>query len=162
MAITTAKSLAAYIAYEYEKATKRTISPVRLQKTLYFCFAYWGGFVRKGNVYQDVDRAEIDVSNLEEKLFDDRIEAWVYGPVVPSVYHENNIESYYDPDFLCDSPEVKDFIDGVIKDTIEISDFKLVDISHCDLSWYLHFDYDANFHNEEITKEEIIEEYATK
>lgn len=162
MAITTAKSLAAYIAHEYEKETKRKISPVRIQKTLYFCFAYWGGFVRKGKKYQDENRLEIDVSDLDEELFNDRIEAWVYGPVIPNVYHEKDIENNYDENFLKDKPEVKEFIDGVIKDTIDINDFKLVDISHCDSSWKRHFDYNADFHNEEITKEEIIEEYATK
>lgn len=162
MAITTAKSLAAYIAHKYRVETGKEISPVRMQKTLYFCFAYWGGFVRKGKKYQDKDRQEIDVSGFDEILFNDRIEAWVYGPVIPSVYHDSNVQNNYSDDYLNDNPTVKEFIDGIIRETLDINDFKLVDISHSDSSWIRHFDYNADFHNEEINKEEIIEEYATK
>ena len=85
MAITNAKALAVYIKDEYRKATGgQEISPIRLQKALYFCFAYWGGFVRKGKNAKQL--SEVDLDQVDEILFDDQIEAWVYGPVIPNVY----------------------------------------------------------------------------
>lgn len=160
MAITTAKKLAAYISKFYTNNTGKEITPVRLQKTLYFCFAYWGGFVRKGKKYQDENRIEVDVNNLDEILFDDIIEAWVYGPVVPDVYREKNIDEYYDKDIFEGNELAKEIIDGVIEDTLEIRDFKLVDISHKDKCWINKFIYEECYHNNEMDKESIIAEYA--
>lgn len=44
------RELAIYIKDEYIKFAKgkNEISPIKLQKALYFCFAYWGGFVKSG------------------------------------------------------------------------------------------------------------------
>jgi uncharacterized phage-associated protein len=53
---------------EYEHAKGRSISNLRLQKLLYFI------------------QAEFLV-NKKKPCFDDAIEAWTFGPVIPSVYH---------------------------------------------------------------------------
>ena len=159
MGILKAKELAQYISEFYKERTGKDISPVRLQKTLYFCFAYWGGFIYKGKYYQGVT-PEIDVCDYSEYLFDDSIEAWVYGPVVKDVYHEHNLERYHNDNLFKDKEFVKDFIDNVIEDTIEVNDFRLVDISHCDKAWQNNFDYNESFHNNVIPPEEIIKEYA--
>lgn len=50
--------------------TGETITNIKLQKLLYYCFAWYA----------------VAVEN-KEKLFSDSIEAWQYGPVVPNVYH---------------------------------------------------------------------------
>ena len=80
--------LASYIRkkyLEYEKnTTKRNISPIKLQKSLYFLFAYWGQYIR--NNKENKDSVEVDYSNYSEFLFNDRIEAWTYGPVLPNVF----------------------------------------------------------------------------
>ena len=65
MGILKAKELAQYISEYYKEHTGKDISPVRLQKTLYFCFAYWGGFILKGKRYQG-ETTEIDVSKYSE------------------------------------------------------------------------------------------------
>lgn len=153
------KELAAYVSKKYFEQYAHSISPVRLQKTLYFLFAYWGGFVRKGKMQQE---QEIDVSQFSEILFDEKIEAWVYGPVIPDVYFEQNIEIYNNDSMFDNKQMIKDFIDNVIEETFEINDFKLVDISHSDSAWVRKFDYHEQFHNNEIDKEDIIEEYAKK
>lgn len=46
------------------------ITNLKLQKLLYYAQAFYL------------------VNNKGEKLFDDEIQAWEYGPVVPAVYHE--------------------------------------------------------------------------
>lgn len=45
------------------------ITPLKLQKLLYFCYAWYAG-------------------NTGEELFPEDIEAWQYGPVIPEVYRE--------------------------------------------------------------------------
>ena len=155
-----AKQLAAYIAEKYKNKYGTKISPVKLQKTLYFCFAYWGGFIRKGKLE---NASEIDVTDLSEILFENTIEAWVYGPVIPDVYHNyDSIENYIDYDIFKNIGILKEFIDNVIEDTFEINDFRLVAISHRDQCWQNNFNYDEQYHNTEIDKEEIINEYARK
>ncbi len=161
MGILRVKELAQYISEYYEEKKQKSISPVRLQKTLYFCFAYWGGFVAKGKLFQGKD-TEIDVSNYSEYLFDEKIEAWVYGPVVKDVYHETNLQQYHNDNLFNGDIFLQSFIDSVIDDTMEVNDFKLVDISHQDRSWINNFNYDEEYHNNEIPKEKIIEEYARK
>jgi uncharacterized phage-associated protein len=66
-----ARVIADYVIAYYEKADW-CISNLKLQKVLYFLQAEY--LVSTGN-----------------KLFDDEIEAWGIGPVIPSVYREYKI-----------------------------------------------------------------------
>ncbi len=166
MAITNAKSLAVYIKDRYIKYSKgKEISPIRLQKALYFCFAYWGGFVRRGK-NANKELSEIDTNELDEILFNDEIEAWVYGPVVPDVYRackDGTLEeSRISEEKVFTNEEIKGYINGILDDLFEISDFTLVDIAHRDKAWNNNFDFKELMHNNSIPKEQIIEEYATK
>lgn len=161
MGILKAKELAQYISEYYKEHTGKDISPVRLQKTLYFCFAYWGGFILKGKRYQG-ETTEIDVSKYSEYLFNENIEAWVYGPVVKDVYHEKNLLQYHNDNLFKGDTFLQDFVNNVIDDTLELNDFRLVDISHCDKSWKDNFDYEEMFHNNVISPKSIVEEYAKK
>lgn len=154
-----AKKLAAYISRKYSEKFGKKISPVRMQKTLYFAFAYWGGFFEKSKFQNEM---EINISQYQENLFWNRIEAWVYGPVIPDVYFSEDIDSFFDENMFNDYEPVKEIIDNVIQDTFQVNDFKLVDISHCDNAWKNKFDYEETYHNNEIDKREIIEEYARK
>ena len=159
MAMTTAEKLASYIKAKYFDNYKREISPLKLQKSLYFCFAYWGGFVRKGKSNEQM--TEIDVSNFDEYLFEDVIEAWVYGPVVRSVYVKQgdilkDLSSPFEEDFT------KQYIDGILDDILKVSDFALVEESHKDNCWKNNFDFNGMIHSNEIPKEEIIKEYVYK
>lgn len=152
-----AKDLASYIRYKYSLLPNKLdiLSPLKLQKSLYFCFAYWGGFVRKGQN----KKKELEL-NFSEYLFNERIEAWVYGPVVPDVYHDKEIREC-NPEKLFNGKEyVREFIDGILNDVLNVSDFKLVEISHNDECWKRNFRKSEIFHNNEIPKEEIIREYA--
>ncbi len=154
--IVNAKELACYIIDYYKNKHSKEISPIKLQKSLYFCFAYWGGFVRKSKMSE----TEITI-NKSEWLFDENIEAWVYGPVVPDVYHELDLTSYKNEDLFSGNEDVKDFINGVLDDILNVSDFKLVEVSHSDNCWKKNFDPNSERHNIIIDKEDIISEYAT-
>lgn len=156
--IVDAVDLAKYIKYKYYMLPNKVtdeISPLKLQKSLYFCFAYWGGFVRKGKNKQN----ELNIK-YSEYLFNNRIEAWVYGPVIPDVYHEKEITMEDGKKIFDGNEYVKDFIDGILDDVLNTSDFKLVSVSHEDKCWKNNFRKSEIFHNNEIPKEEIIKEYA--
>lgn len=85
---TEAIKLAKYIYGKYlnydKNTARRIISPIKLQKSLYFLFAYWGSFIRMNK--ENADSVEVNYSIYDENLFDDKIEAWTYGPVIPSVF----------------------------------------------------------------------------
>lgn len=152
-----ARELAVYIKDYYKKnESGKEISPLKLQKSLYFCFAYWGGFMRKSN---NAENKEIEL-NFSEYLYDNPIEAWVYGPVIPDVYKEKNLEDYRNNDLFKGKEYVQEFVDNVLNDILPVNDFKLVDISHEDQCWKKHFKKRNIFHNIEIPKEDIIREYA--
>lgn len=161
--ITDARTLACYIKKYYSKNIeknniKKEISPLKLQKSLYFCFAYWGGFVRKGK-----DQKNELNQRFNELLFNNEIEAWVYGPVVPEVYHEKKLEIYdKGEENIFGDVFVKDYIDGILDNVLSCNDFQLVEISHEDRCWKKYFKKSAIFHNGTIPFEEIIKEYAAK
>ncbi len=153
--IVSAKELACYIIDYYIEKFGKEISPIKLQKSLYFCFAYWGGFVRKSKLAD----TEITI-NKSDWLFDEDIEAWVYGPVVPDVYHDTNLMSNKNENLFNGLDDVKEFINGVLDDILNVSDFKLVEVSHSDNCWKNNFDPNSERHNVVIDKEDIISEYA--
>lgn len=160
MAVFDVKELAAYIQKKYKEDKQMQISPIKLQKSLYFLFAYWGGLVRKSVLYPL--SVEENFSSYDEYLYDATIEAWVYGPVVPDVYHETNIASFYNDNIFVGKEKIKEFIDGLLNELFEVSDFTLVEISHQDTSWKRNFSHSDQFHNNEIPKEDIVEEYVGK
>lgn len=152
--------LAYYVADRYYDKYHKAISNIKLQKALYFLFAYWGGFVRKG-----VGKAtELNVK-YRPYLFSNKIEAWVYGPVIPEVYKQRSdikfVSAEIPNDIELDS-DIKEFVDGLCDEMFEVSDFKLVEIAHQDECWKRHYNDNQEWHNEEIPKEEIIEEYVPK
>lgn len=74
----TAKQIADWILSKINNNSGDTISPLKLQKLLYYCQAW-------------------HYTIFSEKLFDERIEAWAHGPVVPSQYKRFAFMRCYDP-----------------------------------------------------------------
>lgn len=160
----TAKELAQYINWFYTTKinTNGKLSDIVLQKTLYFLFAYWGGFIRQGILDNN-----IEIEGQPEYLYDDKIEAWTYGPVLPEIYKlykQNQLFEEYDE--LCDFFEGNEFmhniIDGLLNDILRVDPFRLVAISHMDNCWRDNYKLDDKKHNREILKETILIEYGNK
>ena len=55
-----------------------------------------------------------------------------------------------------------EFIDYLLPQLFDISDFGLVDLSHQDKCWKEHYNENDERHNEIIPKKEIIDEYYNK
>ncbi len=152
-----ARELANYIIQYSNTKFKQEISPLKLQKALYFCFAYWGGFMHNSNSVHSHKEIDLDYN---EFLFGNKIEAWVYGPVIPDVYHEEHLESFKKENLFKNMNYLQEYINNVLDDILLVNDFKLVEISHEDECWKKHFKKNHFFHNIEIPKEDIIKEYA--
>ena len=163
---TEAIKLAKYIYGKYlnydKNTARRIISPIKLQKSLYFLFAYWGSFIRMNK--ENADSVEVNYSIYDENLFDDKIEAWTYGPVIPSVFsaEKNGVLEEAENKYLEDDIVKKEFVDNLLDQLFEIDDFGLVRLSHEDECWKRNYVETYEKHNREIPKEEIISEYFTK
>lgn len=65
----TASEIAKWIIASTDHESGDTISPLKLQKLLYYCQAW-------------------TLALLDRELFPEDFKAWAHGPVVPAVYHE--------------------------------------------------------------------------
>ena len=154
-----AVDFACYIKTRYREKYINDISPIKLQKSLYFCFAHWGGFVNKSkNTEEEI--------NQSPYLFDETFKAWSYGPVVPNIYHEeqegNLTKKVTEKEIFGDNHILKETINSLLDDLFEISDFKLVNLSHADKCWQNNFEPNAKKHDKKIDNKDIIYEYSYK
>ncbi|WP_180181449.1 Panacea domain-containing protein [Acinetobacter sp. YH01021] len=128
------------IWYVNQKFPNTSFTHVKLQKILYYVYC---DFLKKGI-----------------PLFEDKIEKWQYGPVVPNVY--NNFRSYgfnristpetsvrlindengfrferddFNPNILNLSTEQRDRLDFIIQNLVEKEAFELVNFTHKEKSW---------------------------
>ena len=56
--------------------TKDSISPKKLQKLVYYAYAWFLTFMNE------------DSNNIENRLFEEKAEAWVHGPVFKTLYYK--------------------------------------------------------------------------
>lgn len=109
------------------------IGPLKLQKGLYFLFAFYI------NTYSIEPKTDvIETENIFPKyLFQADFEAWNYGPVIRDVYLKFK-ERQYTPHqykFSEKDKEIEIFIKDVMGMIIEKSDFALVDRVQEDIAW---------------------------
>jgi uncharacterized phage-associated protein len=104
------------------------ISNLKLQKMLYYVQGYHLAF-------------------FEQVLFPDNLEAWMYGPVVPDVYHrfkENKSfgitlspEEYKE---IALEPSAEDVFDQVMSEYGKFNAIKLMEMAHKEQPWKEAFD----------------------
>lgn len=116
--------------------SQRDVGNLRLQKLLYFIQAYC-------------------LLEFSEPAFEERIEAWTYGPVVPTAYFDYKkglIENILEP------IELDERVEQAIQDIIDIfsewSDYDLVDLTHEYQLWKTKVK--GAFTNKEMTNLEIL------
>lgn len=120
----TSKEIADWILSKIDREAGDTISPLKLQKILYYCQAWY---------YTLTNR----------KLFDEDIQAWAHGPVVPSQYKRFSYIQIYDNikvdrvniDTPKLTPEDKEILDEVYSIYGEKSASYLERLTHAERPW---------------------------
>lgn len=161
--------LVEYMLQKHEEINQYTMSPIKVQKTLYYLYAMWGGNVRLLNkdLREGAEVCEQDIA-LDEDLFEPSFAAWKYGPVDSDIYylykHGELNDSCNAKELISTCPEMENqlipFIDHIIKQTSEISDFTLVDMTHDDECWKIA--YERRGVNDYMDKDSIKNEYEIK
>lgn len=109
------------------------ITPVKLQKGLYFLFAFYI------NTYSIEPKNKIIETEYKfpKYLFKADFEAWTYGPVIRDVYLKFKNKDYtpLQHQFSKENNEIKIFIKDVMEMILEKSDFALIDRVQEDLAW---------------------------
>lgn len=82
----------------------------------------------------------LSLKRLKNSLFDDEIEAWEYGPVVPSVYHQyksfgRDVLDITKPNLLFKPLDKKNIIDEVTKDKGRFTGIALMEMTHQEAPW---------------------------
>lgn len=160
MAVISKENLVKFLISKHIDECKQAISPIKLQKAMYFLFAFYGGKIKLLNLQKDADKKDI-------QLFTPCFEAWAYGPVDREIYYKFKNDEYKDIDVTNNYLEgLSEFDKGFILDMTEsifnTSDFGLVNLSHKDISWKSNFDYDNPNKSSKISSEAIIDEYFEK
>lgn len=127
-----AKTVATWILSKADQK-KISVSPLKLQKLLYYFQGYFIGMAG-------------------EKLFDDPIEAWQHGPVVESVYQEykeygNNVITT--PEAVVIPQDLDNFVSFVLDEKGQYTASKLRNMTHDEAP------YKETYTNDEITFENL-------
>ncbi len=142
------------------------VTPVRIQKTLYFIFAYWAKnfeLLKDSEIADEEEKAKLDL--LSNKLFDAKFQAWIYGPVINEVYESKTYKKlgedgkYDNFDDISDSEVVLYFIKAMLNELSKVNDFNLVNLSHEDEVWK---NARAKGIKTDMNTDEIISEYLSK
>ncbi|BDV02664.1 MAG: hypothetical protein HPAVJP_5530 [Candidatus Hepatoplasma vulgare] len=170
------KDLAKYITLLYEKKYNKKISSIKFQKSIYFLFAYWGGFNKKLNqeIKNENEEGEIIKKDNIYLFSNPKFQARQFGPVEKEIFEEykeymkvskNKLNENIKDEFslyskkMNENNESKNFIDDFLLNNIfDISDFSLVNWSHKDNSWIEAWNLEDK-NSKEILSENIIEEY---
>lgn len=168
MGILDKNSLVNYMLFKYKESKNAYISPIKLQKGLYFLFAKWGGLVltAQGESDQDSDDDEL-YGSWDKYLFEAHFCAWKYGPVDVDIWNWYKTQKpafedikdcslKFTNDNIDYKEDVKNYIDELLVRIFATSDFGLVDLSHEDKCWR------EAIPNEVIDNNKILTEYAQR
>lgn len=164
--------LIGYLEYLHINKFDKPISRIKLQKALYFLYAYW---IKTLTIANSTENEIKDlVSGLSDHLFDAKFEAWAYGPVDREVYgnHKNNNISpltdkevtIFNNDISEKSTYLQEYLDSMIQRIFNTSDFGLVDLSHKDSSWKNNYKGPNHnpFDKSDMSHEDIAKDYEKK
>lgn len=139
----TAQDVAKYFLSLDESQEGEGLSNLKLQKLVYYAQGFYSAI-------------------FDAPLFDERIEAWGHGPVVPNLYHEfksfgsNLIQGVPTDDIILNDDE-RNLIREVHEVFGQFSAWKLRNMTHQETPWLNH-EASAGV----IPKEDIIEFFKTR
>ena len=133
--MTTAMNVAKYFLSLQDEEAGDTISNMKLQKLLYYAQAY-------------------HLVEFREPLFEDSIEAWTHGPVVPAVYHDFK---RYGPGAIPladDAVELDErttaYLNEIYRTYGQFSAWKLSKMTHEESPWREAWETDKRITNERL------------
>jgi uncharacterized phage-associated protein len=136
---------------------KESMTPKKLQKILYYAYSW------------TLTMENEDVSELENKLFDEKFEAWVHGPVLREVYDRFRDYGYreipkYEGPLTTFSEDVEEVLEDVWEDYGHYTGNELESITHQEDPWIKARDgYSALERcNVELTDEDIFNYYIQR
>lgn len=147
------------VSYIYNSLSNPT--PIKLQKTLYFVWAFYAATY--GNIDYNVASEFKEEETYPKYLFNAKFEAWKYGPIDSDVYSwdkSDYIEKFKNS-FSPATPqdrEIKLFIDDIISQVDNVNDFGLVERSHRDKAYkdvYNNQESHTSMNNDEIKRDYI-------
>ena len=117
-----AQDIANYFLWKAQNEDQELLSNMKLQKLMYYA--------------QGLHYALHGIP-----LFDDKIEAWTYGPVVPYLYHYYKhyeaagipADSSFDPSII--DNDTKEFLEDIFDVFGQFSAIRLMEIAHSDKCW---------------------------
>lgn len=128
------------------------ITPLKLQKSLYFMFATYAACYR------------IDTPELPLYLFDAQFQAWSSGPVILDVYDKFKSGEYQANKLKSQQLDenMSNFIENIADMTIAKSDFALIIRCHDDIAWKKAVSQCNNINQTVImNNDDIIAEYKS-
>lgn len=137
--------------------SKAPMSPKKLQEILYYAYAW---FLTLANESYDT---------IENRLFENRFEAWVHGPVCPEIYHKYKEFGYNDiPQVTSDAPVFSADVVDVLQQVWDVyggyTAGQLESISHQESPWINARENCSAYEicDTEITDEDIYKCYAAR
>lgn len=108
--------------------SKDSMSPKKLQKLLYYAYSW------------TLTLQNDDLDSLDNRLFDNRFEAWVHGPVMPEVYREFRSFGYSDitrqeSQTIKFDDEIEDVLNQVWEEYGHYTGNQLESITHQESPW---------------------------
>ena len=159
-------TFADYLAIRYKEQYREDISILKMNKVLYFCFAYYGAYVRTGK--NNKENTELEISeDVKEYLLNVEFKAGIYGPYIeslPQSQYRYVIQYGEDKElhnFIVNNQyggNVYKFLDSLLKDLFEANEFDLMDISMKDEEYKRAKNNNYGIMN----NEKIINEYCKK
>ena len=144
-------------------AKLETPSPIKIQKTFYLLFTFYGATYGQ---LKTNPPTELESINYPTYLFKPNFEAWCYGPVGIDIHKTMN--KYEALELTNDSFEnsltpteiqnILHFIDNIVEQANDMDDFTLIGRVRSDDAWCSV----ANSNNKAIDPQVIINEYITK
>jgi uncharacterized phage-associated protein len=136
---------------------KESMTPKKLQKILYYAYSW------------TLTMENDDVSELENRLFNEKFEAWVHGPVLREVYDRFREYGYqeipkYDGPLTTFSEDIEEVLEDVWEDYGHYTGNELESITHQEDPWINARDgYSALERcNVELTDEDIFNYYIQR
>lgn len=140
-------------------------SPIKVQKTVYFLYAFYGAS------YGALNGNENNEHVYPKELFPARFQAWRYGPVDIDIYKDqkeglfDDISKEMSGEYLLfidatEKQNIKQFIHTIVRQTDNIDDFSLVDRTHQDDVWFDH--YNSNIIPAQMNNIGIVTEYRER